>query len=49
MMARRPKPRVKVTHEEVAEAIGYVMRKRLRRMSDAEIGRWVLLLTTGRP
>lgn len=40
------KPRV--THAQVAEALGHALRYRLAKMTDVQLGRWVLLLTTGR-
>lgn len=45
---RKHAAKPKVTHAQVAEAIGHAMRYRLARMTDAELGRFVLLLTTGR-
>ncbi len=45
---RKARLRVRVKPDEVAEAVGHVMRQRIRRLTDTELGRLVLLLTTGR-
>ena len=47
-MSRPRKPRPRVTPAQVAEAIGYVMRKKIRHLTDEQLGRLVLLWTTGR-
>lgn len=46
---RKHRAKRTVTHAQVAEAIGHAMRGRLLRMTDAQLGRFILLLTTGRP
>lgn len=44
---RKAKPRV--TRAEVCAAIGQELRKRFARLTDAELGRLFLFLSTGKP
>ncbi len=48
-MTRKARPKKQVTRADVAGAIGAELRKRFTRMSDAELGRLFLFLSTGRP
>jgi hypothetical protein len=48
MTARRPRKKPRVTRDMVAPAIGAELRKRFARMSDAQLGRLFLFLSTGR-
>jgi hypothetical protein len=48
-MTRKTRPRKPVARADVAGAIGAELRKRFARMSDAELGRLFLFLSTGKP
>ena len=48
-MTRKARPKKQVARAEVAGAIGAELRKRFARMTDAELGRLFLFLSTGRP